>query len=147
MATKETMLLRVMISSCFTNCFSHDKTITIEFVLLLSVLQQMVLVPGIFISAFFLFICKMSTLFFHFLFIIPKNKTTFMLVPWCSKITSNELHILGFSKYPPDSGPLDLQSLLQGDMNVTLWFLLVLLLKFNIFFQSLPWEKGMKIKY
>lgn len=66
MAIKETMLLRVMISSCFPNCFSHDKTITVEFVLLLSVQQQMVLVPGIFISAFFLFVYKMSTLLFSF---------------------------------------------------------------------------------
>lgn len=146
MAIKETLLLRVMISSCFPNCFSHDKTITVEFVLLLSVQQQIVLVSGICINTFFLFVCKMIS-FFHFLFIIPKRKTTFMLVPWCSKITSNEPNILGFSKYPSDSGSLDMQNLLQGEMNVTLWFLLVLLLKFNIFVQSLPWENWMKIKY
>lgn len=67
MAIKETIPLRVMIGSCFPNCFSHDKTITEEFVLLLSVQKQIVLVSGICISAFFLFVYKMSSFFIFYL--------------------------------------------------------------------------------
>lgn len=102
-------------------------------------------VSGIYISSFFL--CIENEQFSHFLFIIPKSKTTFMLVPWCSKITSSEPYILGFSKYSLDSDPLDLQNLLQAEMKLILWFLLVLLLKFKGFVQPLPWEKEMEIKY
>lgn len=69
-----------------------------------------------------------------------------MLVPWCSKITSSEPYVLGYSKYPSDLGPLDLQNLLQVEMKVILWFLLVLLLKVNGFVQSLSWGKKKKNK-
>lgn len=53
----------------------------------------------------------------------------------------------GFSKYLPDSGPVGLQNVLQAEIKVIPWFLLVLLmLRFNGFVRSLLWEKGMEIK-